>query len=145
MITGTAICYALFGRNFFLNILSPRQYSLKRAIHIFGELEWVSVGLLACLYNAWVRRRDAGVQLCSRLIAIALCAYFLERGGAGVYFNAQFDLVIAVAIGLGLAFTQISLWPIVRHLRWERAQAILVLSLCVRLLALRCLLRGHRV
>ena len=84
MITGTALCYAFFGRNFFLNILSPRQYSLKRALHIFGELEWVSVGLLACLYNAWARRHDARVQLCSCLIAIALCSYFLQRGGAGV-------------------------------------------------------------
>ena len=52
-----------------------------------------------------------------------------------MYLNAQFDLVIAVAIGLGLAFTQIPLWPVVRHLRWERAQAILMLALCVRLLA----------
>jgi hypothetical protein len=135
MITGTALCYAFFGRNFFLNILSPRQYSLKRALHIFEELEWVSVGLLACLYNAWARRHDARVQLCSCLIAIALCSSFLQRGGAGVYLNAQFDLVIAVAIGLGLAFTQIPLWPVVRHLRWERAQAILMLALCVRLLA----------
>ena len=49
IMTGTAICYALFGRNFFLNILSPRHYSLKRAFRILGELEWVSVGLLACL------------------------------------------------------------------------------------------------
>jgi hypothetical protein len=48
--------------------------------------------------------------------------------------NAQFDLIIAVAIGLGLAFTQISQWPVVRHLRWERAQAILLLALCLRLL-----------
>ena len=62
IVTGTAICYVLFGRNFFLNMLCPRQYSLKRWLHI-GELEWVSVGLLACLYNAWARRHDASVQL----------------------------------------------------------------------------------
>ena len=134
IITGTAICYALFGRNFFLNILSPRHYSLKRALTIFGQLEWVSVGLLACLYNAWARRRDASVQLCSCLIAIALGSYFLQKGGSGVDINAQFDLVIAVAMGLGLAFTQISLWPVARPLRSEQAQAILLLAVCVRLL-----------
>jgi dolichyl-phosphate-mannose-protein mannosyltransferase len=135
IMTGTAICYALFGRNFFLNILSPRHYSLKRTLSIFGELEWVSVGLLACLYNAWARRRDASVQLCSCLIAIALGSYFLQKGGAGVDINAQFDLIIAVAIGLGLAFTQISLWPVARPLRPEQAQAILLFAVCVRLLA----------
>jgi len=132
---GIAICYALFGRNFFLNILSPRHYSLKKALRSFGELEWVSIGLLACLYNAWARRRDASVQLCSCLIAIALGSYFLQKGGAGVDINAQFDLVIAVAMGLGLAFTQISLWPVARPLRSEQAQAILLLAMCVRLLA----------
>ena len=131
----TAICYALFGRNFFLNILSPRHDSLKRAFRILGELEWVSVGLLACLYNAWARRRDASVQLCSCLIAIALGSYFLQKSGAGVDINAQFDLVIAVAMGLGLAFTQILLWPVARPLRSEQAQAILLLAVCVRLLA----------
>jgi len=134
IMAGTAICYALFGGNFFLNILSPRHYSLKRALRIFGELEWVSVGLVACLYNAWACRRDGNVQLCSCLIAIALGSYFLQRGGAGVDMNAQFDLVIAVAMGLGVAFTQVSRWPIARDLRLEQSQAILLLALCVRLL-----------
>ena len=133
--TGIAICYAVFGRDFFLNILCPRHYSLKRSLRVFGELEWVSVGLLACLYNAWARRHDASVQLCSWLIAIALGSYFLQQGGAGVDINAQFDLVIAIAMGFGLAFTQVSLWPIARRLGSEQAQAILLLALCARLLA----------
>jgi hypothetical protein len=137
IITGTAICYALFGRNFFLNILSPRHYSLKRSLRIFGELQWVSIGLFACLYNAWACRRDPGVQLCSSFIVIALGSYFLQKSSAGVDVNAQFDLVIAVAMGLGLAFTQISLWPVTRSLRSEQAQAILLLAVCVRLLASR--------
>jgi len=135
IIAGTAICYALFGRDFFLNILSPRHYSLKRALRTFGELEWVSVGLIACIYNAWARRRDMNVQLCSCLIAIGLGSCFLQKSGAGVDINAQFDLVIAAAMGLGLAFTQISLWPVARRLRLEQAQAILLLAVCVRLLA----------
>ena len=135
IITGTAICYALFGRNFFLNILSPRNYSLKSALNSFGNLEWLSVGLVACLYNAWARRHDANVQLCSCLIAIAIGSYLLQESGAGVDINAQFDLVIAVAMGLGLAFTKVSLWPVARSLRPEQAQAILLLAVCVRLLA----------
>jgi hypothetical protein len=135
IVTGIAVCYVLFGANFFLNVLCPRHYSLKRSLQVFGELEWVSVGLLACLYNAWARRSDVNVQLCSCLIAIALGSYFLQKSGAGVDMNAQFDLVIAVAMGLGLAFTQVSLWPIARRLGSEQAQAILLLAVCVRLLA----------
>jgi dolichyl-phosphate-mannose-protein mannosyltransferase len=135
IMTGIAICYALFGGNFFLNILSPRHYSLKKALGSFGDLEWVSVGLVVCFYNAWVRWRDVNVQLCSCLIAIALGSYFVQQSGAGVDINAQFDLVIAIAIGLGLAFTQVSLWPIARRLGSEQTQAILLLVVCVRLLA----------
>jgi hypothetical protein len=93
------------------------------------------VGLVICLYNAWVRWRDANVQLCSCLIAVALGSYFLQKSGAGVDINAQFDLVIAVSIGLGVALTQVSLWPVARHFRVGHAQAILLLALCVRLLA----------
>jgi hypothetical protein len=136
IIGGTAICYALFGQNFFLNILTPRHFSLKRSLRVFGELEWISVGLLACLYNAWARaRRDDNVWLSSSLIAIALLSYFIQRAGAGVDINAQFDVVIGVAIGLGLAFTQMSLWPVARRLGSEEAQVILLLALCARLLA----------
>lgn len=135
IIAGTTICYILFGQNFFLGIFSPRRYSLKAALGSFRDLEWVSVALLACLYNGWARRRDRNIQLCSCLITLALVSYFLQRGGDGVDINAQFDLVIALAIGLGLAFTQASLWPIARPLRSGWAQSILLLGLCVRLLA----------
>ena len=135
VIMGFAICYALFGRNFFLNILSPRQYSLQWELSSLRDLEWVSVGLLACAYNAWARPRDANVQLCSYLSGIALGSNFLQKTGAGVYINAQFDLIIAVSMGLGLTFTHIPLWPITRALRSGQAQAILLLAVCVRLLA----------
>jgi hypothetical protein len=59
------------------------------------------VGLVACVCNGCARWHDRSVRLCTGLIAIALAAFFLERTGAGVWTNAQFDLVIAVAIGLG--------------------------------------------
>jgi dolichyl-phosphate-mannose-protein mannosyltransferase len=134
IVAGIAICYALYGHDFFLNILSPRHCSLKSAFGSLGKLDWVYVGLGMCLYNAWARWRDANVQLCSYFIAIALGSYFLQKSGAGMDINAQFDLVIAVAMGLGLAFTQVSLSPAARRLRPGHAQAILLLAVSVRLL-----------
>ena|SRR5882724_1175443 len=114
--------------------LIPQALFVEKALSHSWRVR-MAVGLLACLYNAWARRRDASVQLCSCLIAIALGSYFLQKSGAGVDINARFDLVIAVAMGLGLAFTQILLWPVARPLRSEQAQAILLLAVCVRLLA----------
>jgi hypothetical protein len=132
---GTAICYAVFGQDFFFNILSPRNYSLKATLHSFADLQWVSVGLVACVCNGLARWRDASVRLCSSFIAIALGSFFLQKTGAGVDNNAQFDLVIAVAIGLGLAYTQIFLWPVAHRFSPPQAQAILLLAVCARLLA----------
>jgi len=42
--------------------------------------------------------------------------------------------VIAVAIGVGLAYTQIPLWPLTRRVPPAVAQAILLVVLCARLL-----------
>jgi hypothetical protein len=63
-----------------------------------------------------------------------LAAFFLQKTGDGVGINAQFDLVIAVAIGLGLAYTQVPLWPLARRSLPGVAQAILLLVVCARLL-----------
>src|SRR5215831_16414173 len=134
IVTGIAICYVSFGRDFFLNILAPRHYSLKKAIRSYKDLQWVLVGLVACVCNGYARWRDQSVRLCSLLIAIALAAFFLQRTGEGVWTSAQFDLVIAVAIGLGLAYTRIPLWPLARRFPPAVAQAILLLVVCVRLL-----------
>jgi hypothetical protein len=134
IVTGIAICYVCFGRDFFLNIFSPRHYSFQNAIGTFQDLQWVSVGLLACSCNSYARWRDPSVRLCSVLIAIALATFFLQKTGDGVGINAQFDLVIAVAIGLGLAYTQVPLWPLARRLPPSVAQAILLVVVCARLL-----------
>jgi hypothetical protein len=134
IVTGTAICYVSFGRDFFLNIFAPRHYSLEKAIRSYKDLQWVLVGLVACLCNGCARWRDQSVRLCSVLIVIALAAFFLQRTGDGVWTNAQFDLVIAVAIALGLAYTQVPLWPLARRFPPAVAQAILLLALCARLL-----------
>jgi hypothetical protein len=134
IVTGITICYVSFGRDFFLNILAPRHYSLEKAIRSYKDLQWVAVGLVACVCNGCARWHDRNVRLCTGLIAIALAAFFLQRTGEGVWTSAQFDLVIAVAIGLGLAYTQVPLWPLARRFPPAAAQAILLLVICARLL-----------
>ena len=134
IVIGTAICYVSFGRDFFFNIFAPRHYSVIRAIRSCKDLQWVLVGLVACVCNGFAMWRDRSVRLCSGLIAIALAAFFLQKTGRGVTINAEFDLVIAVAIGLGLAYTQVPFWPLARRLPPAVAQAILLLVVCARLL-----------
>jgi hypothetical protein len=134
VVIGVGICYVSFGQDFFLNILAPRQYSLKKAIRSYKDLKWVLVGLIICACNGYVMRRDPDVRLCNGLIATALAAFFVQRTGEGVWTNAQFDLVIAVAIGLGVAYAQVPLWPMARPCRPGLAHAILLAVVCLRLL-----------
>src|SRR6516162_2022157 len=75
IVTGIAICYVSFGRDFFLNILAPRHYSLKKAIRSCKDLQWVAVGLVACVCNGCARWHDRNVRLCTGLIAIAFAAF----------------------------------------------------------------------
>src|SRR5262249_699938 len=98
IVIGIAICYVRFGHDFLLKIVAPRHYSVKKAIRSYKDLQWVLVGLIACICNGCAMWRYANVRLCSGLIAIALAAFFVQRTGDGVWVNAQFDLVIAVAI-----------------------------------------------
>src|SRR5215469_6459321 len=58
IVIGIAICYASFGRDFLLNILAPRHYSLTKAIRSYKDLQWVSVALVACAFNAFARWHD---------------------------------------------------------------------------------------
>ena len=134
IVTGTAICYTLYGSAFFFNMLSPRHYSVKRSLQSYQELQWISVGLLACACNGWASWRCPNVRLCSCFITIALASFFLQKTGDGVDLNAQFDLVIAISIGLGLAYTQVPLWPLARRFSPARSQTILLLAIFARLL-----------
>jgi Dolichyl-phosphate-mannose-protein mannosyltransferase len=134
IVTGTAICYFAYGLDFFVNILSPRHYSVRRAIHSYVDLQWLAVGLFACICNGWARWRDPNVRLCSGLIVIAFASFFLQKLGYGIDINAQFDLVIAVAIGLGIAYTHVALWPLARRVAPAQAQAVLLVTICARLL-----------
>jgi len=54
--------------------------------------------------------------------------------GAGVDDNAQFELAVAAAIGLALAFDRLDVIPIVRRVGLKRGRAAVLLILCVRLL-----------
>src|SRR5262249_56671138 len=104
-----------------------------RSLQSYQELQWISVGLLACACNGWVSWRNPNVRLCSCFITIALASFFLQKTGAGVDLNAQFDLVIAVSIGLGLAYIQVPLWPLARRFSPARSQTILLLAIFARL------------
>ncbi|MCF7729959.1 MAG: glycosyltransferase family 39 protein [Chthoniobacterales bacterium] len=105
IILGFAICLGAYGFDFYYNFTSPRSCLLFKVSHAFSDLGALSVGLLFWFFTSWKFRKESSVHLVSLMVFIALIVGFVQRLGNGVFVNAQFDLVIALSIGLGIAFT----------------------------------------
>lgn len=133
---GLALCTAVYGPDFLANLTCPRAFNWKRVFSSVGHLQWVAVALAASVYLAFVRPRDPGVQVCGLMTVLGLAAFLLQKAGDGVAHNAQFELVFATAVGLGLAWTHAPSLPLTR--RFASADSLRVLMLvavCLRLAA----------
>ncbi|MBL8836120.1 MAG: hypothetical protein JNL66_07735 [Alphaproteobacteria bacterium] len=132
---GFAICLALFGHDFVVNMLLPRRFVLDAALGAIGHLQWTAVALLVWLYVGWALRRDPDARFVSLLVAVAFVLFFVLKTGAGVGENAQLDLVIALAIALGLTYTHAPPMPLLPAAGLDARRAALLIALCLRLVA----------
>jgi len=132
---GFAICFAMFGADFWHNLMAPRVFLFKQAVGAIGHLQWIAVGLVAWVYVGIARRRDPGIQLCNLLNLLGLVMFFIQKTGDGVAYNAQFELVFGVSIAVGLAFAHAPFLPLARRYSPDAVQFALLLAICLRLLA----------
>src|SRR5262249_39225420 len=134
-VLGLAFCYALYGRDFFANLLSPRGFNWRHSLGAVGHLQWVAVGLIASIYLAVVRRGDPAVQFSSVFIVFGLWTFFLQKTGDGVAHNAQFELVLGVSIGVGVAFARMPVLPLARRYSADALRVALLVVISLRLVA----------
>jgi hypothetical protein len=113
----------------------PRAMVWKHSFGALGHLQWLAVGLAGSLYLGITRRHDESVRLCSLLIVLGLVSFFVQKAGDGVANNAQFELVFAVSIGVGLAFAQAPRLPLAQRYSPEALRILFLLALCLRLAA----------
>ena len=137
---GFGACYLFFGRDFFTNMMSPRQFSWESAMRSASDLKYLRTSLAASVLVGAVRWRDSSVRLCGMLIGVALVSFFLQKTGAGVDVNAMFDLVIAASIGAGLALahapTLLARLSLLTP-RWEALRIILLLAMIWQIMPLK--------
>ncbi|MCX6957061.1 MAG: glycosyltransferase family 39 protein [Verrucomicrobiae bacterium] len=101
---GLACCYCCYGADFFHNFLTPRSWMPEKTMDALGDLQSLVIGMFLWLLMAskeWQQRR---VQFITIMMIMALVLGLVQRLGSGVFVNAQFDLVIVVAIAMGLGF-----------------------------------------
>jgi hypothetical protein len=101
---GLAFCVALYGDRFLTNMLTPRAYDLGRIVRFAGRLQWVAPAIVLWALWAWSERQTKLARFTALYMGMALCACLLQWSGDAVLDNAQFDLVIAAAVGLGVAY-----------------------------------------
>lgn len=84
---------------------------------------------------AWQARTLALARFTALYVGIALATYLVQFGGERVVDNAQFDLVIAIAIALGVAYDNLGTTSIAKRWGAGRVNAALAAVLIARLLA----------
>lgn len=132
---GLAICVAVYGDLFLANLLTPRPYDVMRAMKGLGRLQFILPAL--ALWGIWVAAEPTSeAARFSRLfVSVAFVAFVVQWSGEAILDNAQFDLAIATAIGLGLAFDRAGKTAFGRRHGATAARAVVTLVVAARLLA----------
>src|SRR5437764_273003 len=115
---GLAICALLFAPYFVADMLMPRTYHLARAFSTLGRLQYILPAMALWAIWAWVESRSHAARFTALLIGIALPLCLLQKSGAGVDENAQFELIFATAVGVGVAYDGLLRDPL--RIGWPR-------------------------
>jgi hypothetical protein len=134
-ILGLAICVAVYGDAFVANLLTPRPARLMRAIHGIGRSQWILPALAIWAIWAWRERTTFAARFTALYIGIGSAAFLVQWTGEDILDNAQFDLVIATAVGLGIAFDRAAATSFAQRFGVEAVRATVVLILVLRLVA----------
>ena len=132
---GLMICVAIYGDVFLANLFTARAYRVMRAINGLGRLQWILPALV--LWGIWVaaERKSRAARFTALFVAVAFMAFVVQWSGEAILDNAQFDLVITTAVGLGLAFDRVGKTAFGQRYGETAARAVVVLVVAVRLLA----------
>lgn len=104
---GLALCAFLFAPHFIPDMLMPRTYELARAFTNLGRLQFILPALVLWAIWAWSERDSRPAQFTAWLTGAGLIMYMVQKAGSGVDENAQFELIFAAAIGIGLAYDRL--------------------------------------
>ena len=134
-VAGLAACAVIFGPNFLPNLLANRNYSWSNVLGNIGHLQWCALALL--IWAAWALcdRQSPAARFTALHIGLGLFACILQWFGHGVSGNAEFDLILALGIGTGVAFTRIEASWLARRIGPGHCRDLMIAALLIRFVA----------
>jgi hypothetical protein len=133
--SGLAGCVLLFGSDFLSNLLANRKYELSNVIGNMGHLQWSALALWIWAGWAFSDRKSEAARFTALHIGSGLFACILQWFGQGVSRNAEFDLILALGIGIGVVFTRIEASWLAGRIGARRCRDLMVAVLLLRLVA----------
>ncbi|WP_157817228.1 hypothetical protein [Bradyrhizobium sp. SK17] len=131
---GLALCGAIFGSDFFRNLFTARDYDIAHLIGNLGHLQWSA--LAALIWLCWVFTSSTdGARFTALHVPIALASCIVQWFGDKIYGNAEFDLILALGIAIGVTCASLESSPLAKHLSGSAAKITVVSLLLFRLLA----------
>jgi hypothetical protein len=103
---GLLLCALIFGHNFIENLFTPRHYAWAHVLGKISHLQWAAVAFFICATWAWGNRETNAARYVALFIVISDLACILQWSGDNVFFNAEFEHIVALAVGIGLALSR---------------------------------------
>jgi len=133
-VAGLLLCTVVYGRAFPDNLFATREYAFAHVVGHIGHLQWSALALLIWGSWAWSARTSRAAQFTVLHVAIGFAACILQWFGHGVGRNAEFDLIIALGIGIGVAFERIETSLLAMRIGIARSRDLLLVLLVLRLI-----------
>jgi hypothetical protein len=133
-VAGLGICAAIFGAGFFANLMFARHYGFDGVLRNIGHLQWSAPAMV--LWLIWALfARTAAARFTIVHVAVAFTVCLLQWFGDKVFGNAEFDLMIALGIAIGVSVETINRSPVSRYLGVTRSRGAVVSLLMLRFVA----------
>ena len=132
-VVGLAACVVIYGPNFLPNLLATRAYGVGNMLGNIGHLQWSALALL--IWASWATSdRSPAARFTALHIGFGLFACILQWFGHGVSGNAEFDLILALGVGIGAAFARVKTSWLGEKIGPKRCRDLMIVALLARLI-----------
>ncbi|MGO9982876.1 MAG: glycosyltransferase family 39 protein [Rhodomicrobium sp.] len=131
---GLLLCTTAFGPQFAEQMLMPRVISVGHMLSTVNKLQWIAPALMFWGLWAWANRKAPAAQFTALLLGLSLTSGLFQAAGAGVIYNAYFEVVVASAIAAAIAFVGIGRSVLAKRYGTDALQTAMISVLVLRLM-----------